>query len=144
MVLRGGNSNVLLPSCLKEVYDEVERRERISNDIESGECLNLKEIRKMMSDKAVMIGRVGDVLCVKKKKKVGDDVIDDLNFQSVLVEKAVEDAVKKARMLTQKREVLKTEKKTDANNVISLIVHGRLKGYNALRRVLIENARQNC
>jgi hypothetical protein len=55
-----------------------------------------------------MIGRVGDVLCVKKKKKVGDDVIDDLNFQSVLVEKAVEDAVKKAKTLKMPRkEVVK-------------------------------------
>jgi hypothetical protein len=101
MVLRGGNSNVLLPSYLKEVYDEVERRERISNDIENGEFLNLKEIRKMMS-KAVKKG-------VKKKSRGNFlDEIDEVNFRSVLVAKAVEDAVKKTRtLLAEKKDVKK-------------------------------------
>jgi len=89
MMFRGRNSNFLLPDYLKEVYDEVERQQRISHEVENGEVLDLKEVRKMMSNKAVMIGRVGDVF----------DEIDDLNFQSVLVEREVRKAIEKAKKL---------------------------------------------
>jgi chaperonin cofactor prefoldin len=127
-----------MPDYVRQVYDEVERQQRISNELESGEVLNLKEIRKMMSDKAVMIGRVGDVLCVKKKKKVGDDVIDDLNFQSAILEREVRKAIEKAKKLkTERVEVVKTmPKKPDANDVIRQILRGGVRGYEALKKVM--------
>jgi hypothetical protein len=138
MVLRGGNSNVLLPSYLKEVYDEVERRERISNDIENGEFLNLKEIRKMMS-KAVKKG-------VKKKSRGNFlDEIDEVNFRSVLVAKAVEDAVKKTRgLLAEKKDVKKNIVEKPLVLELPLIaLHGgnvnALMNWRVLRGLLVEN-----
>jgi chaperonin cofactor prefoldin len=130
-----------MPDYVRQVYDEVERQQRISNELENGEVLNLKEIRKMMSDKAVMIGRVGDVLCVKKKKKVGDDVIDDLNFQSAILEREVRKAIEKAKKLkTEKVEVKKTvQTKRNADDIVHLALQG--KSGAVLRRLLtIANA----
>jgi len=116
-----GDSNVLLPDYLKAVYDELEREEKRRSEIENGEVLNLKEIRKMMMSKAVK----KDV----KKKSRGNflDEIDEVNFRSVLVEKAVEDAVKKARMLRmQKKDVRKNIVEKPAILELPLIaLHGR-------------------
>jgi hypothetical protein len=44
----------MLPSYLKAVYDELRRGEERLSEIENGEVLNLKEIRKMLSNKAVL------------------------------------------------------------------------------------------
>jgi len=119
-----------VPDYVRQAYDEVERRQRISNEVENGEVLDLKEVRKMMSNKAV-----------KKKKKVGDDVIDDLNFQSAILEREIRKAIDKAKKLkTEKVDVKKTmPKKQNPNDVIIDVVHGRVKSYDAVRR-LIENA----
>jgi len=94
-----------MPDYVKKVYREVE----LEQEINDGSFLDLKAINKMLTPRAVQIGTVGEILGIKKKKKVvDDDVIDEVNFQSVLVEKAVEDAVKKARMLRmQKKDVRK-------------------------------------
>jgi hypothetical protein len=126
-----------MPDYVKKVYREVE----LEQEINGGAFLDLKAINKMLTPRAVQIGTVGsEILGVKKKKVVDDDVIDEVNFQSVLVEKAVEDAVRKARMLTEKKDVIKMlPKKPDANDVIVDVIHGRVKCYDAVRR-LIENA----
>jgi DNA primase catalytic subunit len=113
-----------VPDYVRQAYDEVERRQRISNEVENGEVLDLKEVRKMMSNKAV-----------KKKKKVGDDVIDDLNFQSAILEREIRKAIDKAKKLkTEKVDVKKT--KLGANDVILSILHGGVSGYDAVKKVM--------
>jgi hypothetical protein len=91
-MIRGRNSNFLLPDYLKAVYDELEREEKRRSEIQNGEFLKVN-------------GRVGEVLKAEKKKKSKPflDEIDEVRFRSVLVEKAVEDAVKKARMLRMRK-----------------------------------------
>jgi hypothetical protein len=149
-MIRGRNSNFLLPDYLKEVYDEVERQQRISNEVENGEVLDLKEVRKMMSNKAVMIGRVGDVLGVKKEKSRGDflDEIDVCNSESVFVQMAVEKAVKKcAALKTEKRDVVKQRNNVEKPAVLELpliALHGRnvlneLMSWRVLRGMMVHD-----
>jgi hypothetical protein len=135
MMIRGRNSNFLLPDYLKAVYDELEREEKRRSEIQNGEFLRVVELRKANGYKYV--GRVGKA--EKKKKSSGD--LDDLNWNSVILEREVSKAIEKAKKLkTEKVEVKKTmPKKPDANDVIVDVIHGRVKSYDAVRR-LIENA----
>jgi hypothetical protein len=127
-----------VPDYVRQAYDEVEKRQRINGEIENGEFVRVVELRKANGIKYV--GKVGEILKTEKKSKPFLDAIDDLNFQSVLVEKVVGDAVKKARMLTQKREVLKTEKKPDANEIVLVALEG--KSGEVLRRLVDASSRR--
>jgi hypothetical protein len=130
-----------MPSYVRQAYEEVEKLQRINGEIENGEFLRVVELRKANGVKYV--GRLGEVLKAgnKKKSKPFLDEIDDLNFQSAILEREVRKAIEKAKKLkTERVEVVKTmPKKPDANDVIVDVVHGRVKGYDTVRR-LIENA----
>jgi len=119
-----------MPSYVRQAYEEVERQQRISSEVESGEFVRVVELRKAN-------GRVGEV--VKAEKSRVD--LDDLNWNSVILEREVRKAIEKAKVLeTEKVEVKKAvRKKPDRNKIIIGVIHGRVKGYDAVRR-LIENA----
>jgi len=130
-----------MPDYVKKVYREVE----LEQEINGGAFLDLKAINKMLTPRAVQIGTVGEILGVKKKKVVDDDVIDEVNFRSVLVEKAVEDAVKKAKMLKMPRkEVVKQNnvERSDLLELPAIALHGRnfvlneLMSWRVLRRLM--------
>jgi hypothetical protein len=114
------------------------KEKRINDEIENGEFVRVVELRKANGYKYV--GRVGEVVKAEKKKKSSGD-LDDLNWNSVILEREVSKAIEKAKKLkTEKVEVKKTmPKKPDANDVIVDVIHGRVKSYDAVRR-LIENA----
>jgi hypothetical protein len=114
------------------------KEKRINDEIENGEFVRVVELRKANGYKYV--GRVGEVVKAEKKKKSSGD-LDDLNWNSVILEREVRKAIEKAKKLkTEKVEVKKTmPKKPDANDVIVDVIHGRVKSYDAVRR-LIENA----
>jgi hypothetical protein len=97
-----------MPSYVRQAYEEVEKLQRINGEIKSGEFLRVVELRK--ADGVRYVGTVGEILKTEKKKKSKPflDEIDEMNFRSVLVEKAVEDAVKKTRtLLAEKKEIVK-------------------------------------
>jgi len=116
-----------MPSYVRQAYEEVERQQRISSEVESGEFVRVVELRKAN-------GRVGEA----EKSRVD---LDDLNWNSVILEREVRKAIEKAKVLeTEKVEVKKAvRKKPDRNKIIIGVIHGRVKGYDAVRR-LIENA----
>jgi DNA-binding transcriptional regulator YhcF (GntR family) len=124
-----------MPSYVRQAYEEVERQQRISSEVESGEFVRVVGLRKANGIKYV--GRVGEVL---KAEKSGVD-LDDLNWNSVILEREVSKAIEKAKKLeTEKVEVKKAvRKKPDGKEIIIDVIHGRVKGYDAVRR-LIENA----
>jgi len=119
-----------MPSYVRQAYEEVERQQRISSEVESGEFVRVVELRKAN-------GRVGEV--VKAEKSRVD--LDDLNWNSAILEREVKKAIAKAKVLeTEKVEVKKAvRKKPDGNKIIIDVIHGCVKGYDAVRR-LIENA----
>jgi hypothetical protein len=86
------------------------------------------------------VGTVGEILKTEKKKKSKPflDEIDEVNFQSVILEREVMKAIKKcAALKTGRLEVKKTmPKKPDANDVIRSILHGGVRGYEALKKVI--------
>jgi len=122
-----------MPSYVRQAYEEVEKRQRITTEVESGEFVRVVELRKAN-------GRVGEVVKAEKKKKSSGD-LDDLNWNSVILEREVRKAIAKAKVLeTEKVEVKKAvRKKPDENEIIIGVIHGSVKGYDAVRR-LIENA----
>jgi hypothetical protein len=128
-----------MPSYVRQAYEEVEKLQRINGEIENGEFLRVVELRKANGVK--YIGRLGEVLKAgnKKKSKPFLDEIDDLNFKSAILEREVRKAIEKAKKLkTERVEVVKTmPKKPDANDVIRQILHGGVRGFEALKKVMV-------
>jgi hypothetical protein len=117
-----------MPDYVKKVYREVE----LEQEINGGAFLDLKAINKMLTpDRAVQI--------IKNEKLSDGDLIDDLNFNSVVLEREIKKAILRAKKLkTEKVEVKKTTpKKPDANDVIRSILHGGVRGYEALKKVMV-------
>jgi hypothetical protein len=122
-----------MPSYVRQAYEEVEKLQRINGEIENGEFLRVVGVK--------YVGRLGEVLKAgnKKKSKPFLDEIDDLNFQSAILEREVRKAIEKAKKLkTERVEVVKTmPKKPDANDVIRQILHGGVRGFEALKKVMV-------
>jgi hypothetical protein len=121
-------ANILLPEYVFKAY--------------VGEYLDLKAINKMLTQKAVVIGTVGEIFGEKKKKFVDDDVIDDVNWNSVILEREVRKAIEKAKMLgSEKVDVKKTrQKKQNADEIVHLALQG--KSGEVLRRLVDASIRR--
>jgi hypothetical protein len=128
-MIRGRNSNFLLPDYLKAVYDELEREEKRRSEIQNGEFLKANGYKY-----PVIIGTEK-----KKKSQPFLDEIDDLNFNSVVLERELRKAIEEAKKLkTERVEVKKTvPKKPGANDVIRQILHGEVRGFEALKKVMV-------
>jgi hypothetical protein len=127
-----------VPDYVRQAYDEVEKLQRINGEIENGEFLRVVELRKTNGIKYV--GRVGEVLKTEKKKKSSVD-LDDLNWNSVILEREVRKAILKAKKLkTERVELKKTaQTKQNADDIVHLALQG--KSGAVLRRLLtIANA----
>jgi len=113
-----------------------EKEKRIDDDLRDGKYIFVGKAIPT----ARYVGTISDFLSEKKEKEplVTED---DLNWNTVILAREVGKAIEKAKKLkTEKVEVKKTmPKKPDANDVIVDAIHGRVKGYDAVRR-LIENA----
>jgi hypothetical protein len=99
------------------------------------------ELRK--ADGVRYVGTVGEILKTEKKKKSKPflDEIDEVNFQSVILERELRKAILKAKKLkTERVEVKKTvQTKRNADDIVHLALQG--KSGAVLRRLLtIANA----
>jgi len=139
MMIRGRNSNFLLPDYLKAVYDELEREEKRRSEIENGEVLNLKEIRKMLSNKAVLERREAEYR--KILEKIRRDAVDVEVAKSIAIAKTL--PLKK----TPKIEVVKQKKTVEKPMVLELpliALHGGnmnvLLSWKTLRGLVVDAA----
>jgi hypothetical protein len=115
-----------------------EREKRIDEDLRNGECVFVGKGKTTVR----YVGAVGEVLHVQKKREplVTED---DLNFNSVLVAKAVEKAVEKCHAVNKTKKVeVKKKREPEANDVIRQIIHGETRGFDAVWRLV--NANRGC
>jgi hypothetical protein len=135
---------MVVRDAMSDYVKKVNREVELEQEINDGYFLDLKAINKMLTPRAVQIGTVGELLKTEKKKKSKPflDEIDEVNFRSVLVAKAVEDAVKKARMLRmQKKDVRKNiVEKPRVSELPLIALHGNLNKvmtrWSAMRRLV--------
>jgi DNA replicative helicase MCM subunit Mcm2 (Cdc46/Mcm family) len=105
-----------------------------------GDYVDLKKMREVFERASVESTFAGFMNA--KREAEFEKLLKKIKQNSVDVEVAVTKAVAKTLPLRSERiEVVKTmPKKPDANDVIVDVVHGRIKGYDAVRR-LIEKCR---
>ena len=146
-----------VPDYVRQVYDEVERQQRISNELESGEVLNLKEIRKMMSvkkvrgmfERAAQIGTVVTAGDFMKERRDAEfrELLETMRKNSAEINVAVEVLKARSRTLALKTPRVDERKKTVEKPMVlelpRIALHGNLN--RAMQwRVLQRLVREGC
>jgi hypothetical protein len=101
-----------------------------------GDYVDLKKMREVF-ERAVQIGTVADVLEEKREKEF-QRLLEKMKKDSVEISVEVAKAVSKTLPLAKRVEVVKTmPKKPDANDVIRQILRGGVRGFEALKKVMV-------
>jgi hypothetical protein len=119
--------------------EQLEKQRQLQREIMNGEFLELRKANGFAYPR--IIGTVADFMKERREAEYRK-ILEKIRRDAVDIEVAKSIAIAKTLPLkkTPKIEVKKiAQKKPDANDVIVDVVHGRVKGFDAVRR-LIENA----
>jgi hypothetical protein len=136
MVVRGGN--VELPSYLKEVYRELESEEKRAEEVERGDFLEVRKLSSVVKKEEPIVTEVCRTLeaeleeCVKPDLPVTEK---ELKLGLADLQSEVAKALRSVEVMKRKGEARK-EARRDVNDVICAILHSRIHGVEALRRLM--------